>query len=319
MQLFRAFPPVFALGNQPVAAIGNFDGVHVGHQFLLSQLTTLAQMLGRPSLVIIFEPQPGEFFNATKAPARLTRLSEKLAVFQQLGIDFVYCPSFNEALAKQSADVFARETIFTALQVHTLFVGHDFRFGAARIGDVALLEIIAKDQGARVVSVPDYMQQGERVSSTRVRFALKAGDFDVARQLLGRPYTLRGRVVYGDGRGRTIGFPTANVNMHRVHTPLLGVFCVLVRFRAMPLKTYHGVANIGTRPTVDGRGQPRLEIHLLNYHERDWAYGQALEVTFLHALRAEQKFASLDLLIAQIKADVQAALAYFETKANKDE
>lgn len=306
MELIRGLQALKSEHRHCVVAIGNFDGVHRGHQYLFGQLAQQARQLQLPLLVIIFEPQAQEYFSKETAPIRLSRLREKLLAFEQYGVDRVLCLHFNATLANCSAEDFIRMILVDALAIRYLAVGDDFRFGAQRLGDIALLKKAAKQYAFQLMPMKTVMEAGERVSSTRVRRALEQQNLALAEQLLGRPYRLCGRVVQGDKRGRTIGFPTANLYLHRERLPLKGVYAVRVYLKAGV--AISGVANIGQRPTVDGM-RSLLEIHLFNF-DRD-IYGCALAVDFLHYLRDEQRFHSLALLREQIERDVEQAKLFF--------
>jgi len=306
MKVLRTIQNNPELSRGAVAAIGNFDGVHLGHQALLAALYQQAVRLQLPMLVILFEPQPREFFQRQQAPARLTRLREKIHSLRQCGVEYVCCLRFNQKLAHQSPEAFATQVIFQGLHVNYLLVGRDFRFGHDRLGDVTLLKKIGERFGCVVETYPDFALNHERISSTQVRQALQVADFKQVEALLGRPYSMCGRVLRGQGRGRQWGVPTANFSVTQLPLPLHGVFCVQVQRAGYPL--YQGVANIGQRPTVDSVKQI-LEVHL--FAMNDCLYGERLEVFFLHKLRDEVKFPSLDALIAQIHQDVLSAKAYF--------
>jgi len=291
--------------HQPcVATIGNFDGVHRGHQCVFEQLIEKAAAQGLPSVVISFEPQPHEFFARTLAPPRLTRLREKVLALRRFPIDRLLCLRFNQALASWSAAAFIERVLVNGLGVRYLIVGDDFRFGRGRTGDYASLQAAGRQYGFEVTNTPTFLLEGQRVSSTRVRAALNAGDMAEAARLLGRPYTLCGRVAHGARLGRQLGFPTANIQLHRQSAPLLGVFAVQVR--GLAAQPWPGVANLGMRPTVaGGEARPLLEVHLFGFN-RD-IYGKQLEVEFLSRLREERKFASFDALRHQIAADAAQA------------
>ncbi len=293
-----------------VATIGNFDGVHLGHQAILAQLAEQATRLRLPRLVITFEPQPQEFFaGPTAPPARLMRLREKLQALDGLGIERVLCLEFDHRLAAMPAHAFIEELLVGHLGVRYLVVGDDFRFGHRRTGDFAMLLEAGRQHGFEVADNHSYVLDGERVSSTRVRRALGQGDLELAARLLGRPYDMCGRVAHGDRRGRTIGFPTANIHLHRRVTPVYGVYAVLLS--SPDLRPWPSIANVGRRPTVQGTRE-QLEVHLLDY--RGDLYGQHAKVDFLHYLRPEQRFESLDALQRQIQRDEQAARAYFSAR-----
>lgn len=294
-----------------VAAIGNFDGVHLGHQALLKCLREQAQLQQLPAAVVLFEPQPGEFFRGSASPARLSSLREKLAIVAESSVDEVYCLRFNEALASMPAEDFAKQVLFSQLNVKWLLVGQDFRFGKNRVGDVTLLVEIGRQLACQVAVFPDFNVNQQRVSSTAIRQALAKAKLQEAASLLGRPYAVCGRVVQGQQLGRQWGVPTANIRISRLNSPLQGIFCVRVR-RICDGLILQGVASIGTRPTLGGGGEVILEVHLFDFNEE--VYGELLQVSFLHQLRDEIKFASIDELVHQIFHDIRAAKAYFESK-----
>ncbi|MDT8403762.1 bifunctional riboflavin kinase/FAD synthetase [Sulfuriflexus sp.] len=306
MELIRGYHNLRPRHRGCVATIGNFDGVHLGHQTVLGQLSEKAAELGVPSVVISFEPYPMEFFAPDKAPARLTRLREKIRALARYAVDRLLCLRFDAEFAAQPAEEFIEHVLLKGLDVRYLVVGDDFRFGKDRRGDFALLRKAGEQHGFQVVNLHTFAIDGERVSSTRVREALAAGEIGQAEQLLGRPYRMCGRVAHGDKRGRTIGFPTANIHLHRTNTPIKGVFAVeMFGIEGEPVQ---GVANIGTRPTVDGT-RSLLEVHLFDF-DAD-IYGRNVSVEFVHKLRDEQQFASFEELRKQIDKDANAARAFF--------
>lgn len=290
-----------------VATIGNFDGVHLGHQAVLGQLAEKADELGLPVVVITFEPQPQEYFRPQESPPRLTRLREKIQALRRYAVDRVLVLRFDEKFSRQSAGDFIQNLLVKGLGVKYLVIGDDFRFGKDRAGDFAMLQGAGKMQGFEVVNMHTFMLDGKRVSSTRVRTALGQGDLNAAEKLLGRVYRMSGRVAHGDKKGRTIGFPTANIHLHRKATPLLGVFAVeLFGIEGEPVP---GVANLGTRPTVNGM-KTLLEVHLFDF-EGD-IYGRHVHVDFLLKLRDEKRFDSFEDLRAQILRDADQARAFFK-------
>jgi riboflavin kinase/FMN adenylyltransferase len=305
MKLLHGDKHFSAFDQGVVATIGNFDGVHLGHQHLLRTLKQKADSMNLPLVLILFEPQPKEYFQHTLAPARLSTLREKLHSLKDCGIDYVYCIKFNERLARTSAHDFVTHYLFNILKVAYLLVGEDFRFGANREGDVALLKTLGSSSGCEVQIYPECRLYDERISSTNIRLALQQGDLNHASQLLGRMYSLCGRVIKGDGRGRQWGIPTANIALNRLALPLSGVFVVEVQLKSRIVK---GVANIGSRPTVDGTTNI-LEVHLLDFDES--IYSELVQVFFMHKLRDEVKFTSVDALISQIHNDIEAARAYY--------
>ncbi|MCW8407917.1 bifunctional riboflavin kinase/FAD synthetase [Legionella sp. PATHC035] len=301
MKLLRGIQHFSAFDKGVVATIGNFDGVHLGHQNLLKTLRNKANHLKLPLVLILFEPQPREYFQQEKAPARLSSLREKLDVLRSCQIDYVYCIKFDNALAQTTATEFVRTYLFSILNVKHLLIGEDFRFGKNREGDVSLLMKLGAEQACDVSIYSNFCINEDRISSTRIRMALQHGDMNTAAKYLGRLYSICGRVLHGDGRGRQWGIPTANLALHRTSLPLQGVFVVQVRIAS---KIVYGVANVGRRPTVDG-SKNILEVHLFDFDQS--IYGQLLQVFFLHKLRDEVKFTSVDALIAQIYDDIAAA------------
>ncbi|MCC6201791.1 MAG: bifunctional riboflavin kinase/FAD synthetase [Gammaproteobacteria bacterium] len=302
MELIRGQHNIRPRHRGCVCTIGNFDGVHLGHQSLLAQVRELAAHHGKPSLVILFEPQSAEYFRAAAAPARLTRLRDKVELLRAQAIDRVLVLHFNDALVDLTADAFVTDLLLARLEVRALVVGDNFRFGRARGGDIDLLRRYAKVGGFDIVQAARFEYGGERVSSTRVRARLQAGELDQAAALLGRPYTMSGRIVAGQQRGRHIGFPTINLALHRRNTPLEGIFAARVRgLRPNPVS---GAAYIGRRPTVAGEDVV-LEVHLFDFAEE--CYGRFVEVEFVAKLRDDMKFESIESLRRQISADTVRA------------
>jgi len=297
-----------------VATIGNFDGVHLGHQAIIRRLRTLGEQLALPTLLITFEPYPQEFFAGEQALPRLTRLREKMDRLSRTGLDRVLCLRFNPALAQMEAEDFVRRILLEGVGVRHLVVGDDFRFGRQRRGDFAMLARLGRAHGFTVERTPTFEIDGRRVSSTWVREALTARDMDLAARLLGRPYAIGGRVAHGDKRGRQLGFPTANIHLRRKAVPVSGVFAVTLEGVArQPLP---GVANVGSRPTVDGV-RSLLEVHLFDFDRE--IYRRHVQVNFLHSIRAERKFDNLDALKQQIARDCAAARAYFAEPTTTEE
>lgn len=304
MNLLRGMQHVASFEQGVVATIGNFDGVHLGHQSLIKQLRQQADILNLPLVLVLFEPQPKEYFQKEAAPARLSTLREKLMCFRNQDIDFVYCIRFDTQMAQTSAQHFISEYLVKKLNVRFLLVGQDFKFGAQREGTVSVLKDYLSAHQCDVHVASDVCVQQERVSSTAVREALQQGDLAHAARLLGRPFSLCGRVVHGAGRGRLWGIPTANLSVHRFTLPLTGVFVVRVSRQS---ESILGVANIGRRPTVDGTKNV-LEVHLFDFDAS--LYGEQIQVEFLHKLRNEVKFDSIEHLIEQIHKDIAAAKNY---------
>jgi len=307
MQILRSIPS--AAATQPIAlTIGNFDGVHLGHQAMLAKLRAAAASRGLPACVMTFEPHPREFFAPDKAPVRLTSLREKLALLAQHGVERTHLCRFNFALAQVTAEDFIERILVRGLGVHWLQVGDDFRFGARRAGDLTMLKAHAARHGYAVEAMATVELDGERVSSTAVRDALAAGDMAKAGRLLGHPYRISGRVVRGDQLGRKLGFPTANVRMKHNRPPLTGIFAV--EFRRDQGAPVQGVASLGVRPTVKAQGAaPVLEVYLIDFKEE--IYGEPVSVDFLHKFRDEAKYVDLETLKQQIARDVVDAKKFF--------
>jgi riboflavin kinase/FMN adenylyltransferase len=309
MQLIRGLHNLRPVHRGCVATIGNFDGIHRGHRRIVGEVIAHARRLGVASTVMLFEPQPQEFFAGAKAPARLMRLRDKVAALRELGVDRVLCVNFNDAFRALSAEAFVERLLVDGLGVQHLVVGDDFRFGVGRSGDFVFLEQSGNRLGFSVQNTASIAVDGERVSSTLIREALAAGDCGRAAMLLGHPYEIAGRVRHGDARGRELGFPTANVALHRLRSPLAGVFAVEIHgANGVSGEVLTGVANVGRRPTVNGMDE-RLEVHVFDFMER--IYGRHIGVRFLGRLRDEMRFDGLDALKAQIGRDVAAAKAFF--------
>jgi riboflavin kinase / FMN adenylyltransferase len=293
-----------------VVTIGNFDGVHKGHQAILSQVCAKAAELGVPSMLICFEPQPGEYFDVYNAPARLTRFREKVELLSQHGVDLVLCFKFDEQTRTMTADRFV-DILVTDIGVSSLFVGDDFKFGNDRSGDFELLCSVGQKSGFAVTSFTTIRAGASRISSTRIRECLARGDFGSAEELMGHPYSIIGKVVRGRQIGRTWGIPTANIQLHRYRAPIDGSFAVEMEVNGQRLP---GVANVGVRPTLEEATlKPILEVHLLDF-DRD-IYGQCVKVIFRHRIREEKKFDGIEALKAAIFADIEDSRRYFATHA----
>jgi riboflavin kinase/FMN adenylyltransferase len=305
MRVFRGFSrPV----PEPTAvAIGNFDGVHLGHGALLERLGAVAREFSLPPTILTFEPHPREFFSPASAPARLTTLREKLELLAESGIEQAMVCRFNASFAALTADQFIERVLVRGLRLRHLIIGDDFRFGKGRAGDFALLQAAGSEHGFAVEAMGSVTVDGERVSSSGVRTALAGGEMEHAARLLGRPYVIDGQVAHGDKIGRQLGFATANIRIKHNPLPMTGVFAVQVG--GLGDQTLPGVANLGIRPTVGGT-RPLLEVHLFDF-DRD-IYGAHISVRFVHKLRNEQRFPNFDALKAQIAADAAAARAFFK-------
>ena len=311
MELIRGIHNVKPQHHGCVLTIGNFDGVHLGHQSVLDKLSNKASELTLPTVVMTFEPQPMELFLKDKAPARLTRLRDKFVQLDKLNIDRLLCINFTQDFAQWEAKRFIQELLVEKLGVKYLVVGDDFCFGRHRQGNFEMLKKAGDEFGFEVVNTQSFVLEQTRVSSTYIRQALSNDQLSTAQQLLGRPYSISGRVSHGRKLGRTIGFPTANLPLKRNVSPVSGVYVV----QAIDLdgNNVGGVANIGNRPTVNGVRQ-QLEVHLFDYSGN--LYGRQLEIALLHKLRDEIKFESFDALKQQIELDASSARMWL--KAQQD-
>lgn len=318
MELIRGLHNIRAEHHGCVATIGNFDGVHLGHQAVIGQLSEKASDLNLPAMLITFEPQPMEYFSALRGestgksaiPPRLTRLREKLQALKRLAIDRVLCVQFDRDFAAIKAQDFIQQVLLDGLGIKYLVVGDDFRFGAGREGDFAMLQAAGEKHGFQVVSMHSFMIDDERVSSTLIRRALEDGDMNTAEKLLGRPYRMSGRVSHGEKRGREFGFPTANIHIHRKTASVAGIFAVEVF--GLDQEPMIGAASVGTRPTVDGTSCI-LEVYLLDF-DGD-IYGRHVHVDFLMKLRDELKFDSIDELKLAIADDVKQVKEFFNNRS----
>jgi riboflavin kinase/FMN adenylyltransferase len=299
-----------------VATIGKFDGVHIGHQLIIQQLRSKSMEYGAPSVVVLIEPHPEEFFAASPqdCPARLSELQEKLQLLAAMGIDYVYKLHFDEALCIMSAEAYVEDFLVRGLGIHCLIIGNDFRFGYRRRGDFTLLQAAAEQHGFDLVESTSCDYQGVRISSTYVREQLQRGDFERVELLLNRPYGISGTVVRGQQLGRDLGFPTCNVKLNRRTLPLHGVYACDVQLDNEDLQNLllKGAANIGYRPTVSDSNKAVLEVHLLDFDSD--IYGENITVIFRHKIRDEQKFDSLQALRARIAIDVQTVRAFFASE-----
>ncbi|SEN20774.1 bifunctional riboflavin kinase/FAD synthetase [Nitrosomonas marina] len=310
MQIWRSNPS--PNHKTPLAlTIGNFDGVHLGHQAILSCLKDTADKLGIAACVMTFEPHPREFFAPDQAPTRLTSFREKLQQLARSKIDYVRVYRFNYDFAKISPEAFVDRILIQELSVRWLLVGDDFRFGARRAGDFAMLKAMSGQYGFEVEEMPGVLIDGQRVSSSHIRKLLNAGDLHTARRFLGRPFSISGRVIDGDKLGKKLGFPTANIHIRHNRPPISGIFVVKVYgvIQSAPSVALPGVASLGVRPTVHQNGKPVLEVHLLNFDQS--IYGYHLRVDFLHKLRDEEKYHDLTQLVQQISKDIEQAKLFF--------
>lgn len=296
----------------PVAlTIGNFDGVHKGHQAILDRLCRAAAARSLVACVLTFEPHPREFFAPKSAPTRLTSLREKLELLDARGIGRAHVQRFSRGLAAMTAEAFVEEILCRVLSARWILIGDDFRFGNRRAGDVALLRKLGDRCGFEVETVPTIEYAGSRVSSSSVREALAAGELARAEALLGRPYSVSGRVEHGNKLGRELGYATANIQLQHNRPPLMGIYAVRVHgVHGADGKPCDGVASLGVRPTIKSAGQAVLEVHLFDFDGE--LYRKHLRVDFLHKIRDEEKYPDLESLRAQIGRDCEAARRYLK-------
>jgi riboflavin kinase/FMN adenylyltransferase len=289
MQIYRH---ITNSGSHPpcVLTIGNYDGIHLGHQKLINELLIKSKKAQIESSIMIFEPHPREFFTPKDAPTRITSLREKIEYFQSRNIDRVYIVKFNERFSHMSGDEFILR-LKEQISAQAILVGEDFRFGRNR--EYGITDLLESDIETFILK--EIKNNNKRVSSTHVRDALASGDLSLAKDLLGRHYSISGKVIHGDHRGREMGYPTANIHMLHNRPPLKGVF-------AVKLNEKFGVANLGTRPTVKGILKLHLEVHVLNFSKD--LYGHHVHITFLKKIRDEIKFKSIEDLKIQIKKDI---------------
>lgn len=306
--LLRSLETIPLAAKHGVVTLGNFDGMHLGHQRLLKQTVDFAKKLGRHSVVITFNPHPFEYFSGKKNVPRLSSVREKVLRMEALGIDYLIILHFDEQVAMQSASDFVKTVLYDALNAKHIMIGDDFHFGYQRQGDFELLKLLGKEYQFSVEAMLPCHHGNRRISSTWVRETLKSGDLQLATTLLGRAYSVSGCVQYGDALGRQLGFPTINLKWRKA-PPLTGIYTV--RVFGIDDKPLLGVASSGTRPAVGGT-YPLLEVHLLDFDRT--IYGLRVTIEFCHKLREEENFATLDALSLQIAADVTKTRAYFTGK-----
>lgn len=306
-ELIRGLYNIKSHQKGAVVTIGNFDGIHLGHKLLIDKLKEQAEKLSAPAIIITFEPQPLEYFTGGGGSARLTRWREKFHALAETKVDAILVLPFNQKLADLSAQAFVDQVLVQALAIKQVIIGDDFRFGFKREGDFDFLNHAGKVMGFDVKRMPSVMLENERISSTLIRQRLAEGNHTLAERLLGRPYTMMGRVVHGNKLGRQLGFPTANIFLHRHITPVQGIY--IVRMHNLASKALPGVANVGIRPTIGGT-RSLLEVYLFNF-DRD-IYGQHVCVEFCKKLRDEERYDNLELLKEAITKDAAEARHYFE-------
>lgn len=307
MQLIRGLAHLRPFVDGCVLTIGNFDGLHLGHRAVIKKLVARGEALGLPVVIMIFEPQPLEYFLKDNEPARLSALRDKVIQFSGLPVDYLLIARFNRQFANVDAEQFIDDILRKKLNIKHLVIGDDFHFGKARRGNFAMLKDKGRLHGFTVDDTGSYLVEGFRVSSTLIRDALAEGDLAQAERLLGHSYSICGRVAHGDKRGRTLGFPTANIRLFRKNTPVNGVFSVTMT--GIDGQEFRGIANVGTRPTVDGSSKVVLETHLFDFNQE--IYGRYVEVHFKHKIRDEVRFQSIDQLRSQIALDVLEAKRFF--------
>ena len=307
MEFIHGLSNLYRQRKECVATIGNFDGVHLGHKLVLEQLKETAKRFDLISTVLIFEPQPMEYFNPETSPSRLTRLREKLQQFSNYNIDRVVCLKFNKELANLSALDFIDDILLKGLFAKKIIVGDDFRFSRNREGNYQYLLEVSHEKNFEVFKTGSYVENGERVSSTMIRNTLAKGDITNANHYLGRPYSISGRVVHGDKRGKKIGFPTINIELHRNSSPVSGIFAGYVH--GIDEKSLDAVVYIGSRPVYKG-GRILLEAHILEFDEN--IYGRHIRVELIDKLRNDDHITSEKELIEQIKKDIDETKKYLK-------
>lgn len=311
MRLIRCLSDFKGTPNGVALAIGNFDGLHRGHQAVIARMKQKALALGLKSAVMIFEPQPLEFFSRN-IPARLYSLRDKLVALDNSGVDYVFCMRFYQDFAKMSAQDYVNDLLYKKLQVRSVTVGTLFNFGKGGNADINDLKALGEPLGMEVSAIAGVNLNGKRISSTLIRQYLEEGQLKLAAEALGRPYSISGKVVHGNEIGRTLGFPTANVNINRRVSPLLGVYAVKVRLDNG--QVYRGIANVGYRPTIaKATTRSILEVNLFDFSGD--LYGRTIYVYFIQKLRREMKFSDLGQLAEQLACDRQHAKAAF-TQSN---
>ncbi len=302
MELIRRIAGLPSRQRGCVASVGNFDGVHLGHQAVCSEIKRVGGRLGLATAVIVFEPQPQEYFQPAAAPPRLTRLREKYELLKAQDIDRFVCLRFDQAFAELPAQAFVKQILVSGLGVRSVVAGDDFRFGKGREGDYGMLVALGSRYGFRVVQPPVFKIAGERVSSTQVRRSLAEGDMAWARRLLGRGYAIRGRITHGQKQGHALGFATANIELRRNRSPLRGIFAA--RVSGLGRTPLPGVAYLGCRPALGGT-RDLLEVHIFDFSQD--CYGKDVAVEFVAKLRDDRRFESVEALTHQIALDVEQA------------
>ncbi len=311
MKVIRGIPPV-ANWTPCALTIGNFDGVHRGHQALLKKLVATAKAQNLQSCVMTFEPHPIEYFAPEKAPSRILSLRDKLEALAKVGIDQVLVVHFNQYFANLSPEEFVKTILVQGLQVKSILIGDDFHYGAKRAGNFSTLQEAGKVEGFSVERMDTLMESNERISSSAIRTALEQGHLEKARQLLGRPYMLSGHVLHGQKLGRSLGFPTLNISLanklHRRKPAAQGIF--IAQVHGLSDNPLPAVASLGQRPTVDDSGRYLLEVHIFNFNQS--VYGKLVQIELIEKIRDEEKYNDLEALQNAIWQDALAAKNYFE-------
>lgn len=305
MKIIRSDSGLKSSGSRCVVTIGNFDGVHLGHQAVIRQLCEQAQELGVPAVVLTFDPLPLEYFSPNAAPARLTDFRHKMELMEQLSVDKVVCLRFGPSVAALSAESFVKELLVEGLGIERIVVGTDFQFGQNREGNLEYLQQAGQRYGFEVIPARTFHYNGLRVSSSLIRGYLALGDFAQANAMLGRTYRIGGKVIHGDKRGRELGYPTANIALKRRNTPLSGIY--VVRVHGIDDVVYNGIASIGTRPVFDG-DRVLLETFIFGFNQQ--IYGRRISVEFLKHLRDESDFPTVEALCEQMQKDEKRAKEY---------
>ncbi len=307
MNVFTNIHEVKAKFAGCVATIGKYDGMHLGHQKILDEVLQQSRNLSVPSMVILSEPQPDEFFARGTISPRLNHFQDKVDFLQSYGIDAVYRLKFDHELSQQTPQDFVRNFLVGGLGMKRLIIGDDFHFGVNRSGNQAVLQTMAREFGYEVIAVSPCFNGGERVSSTLVKQYLHAGDCQRVQELLGRPYSISGKIIKGRQLGRELGAPTANVELLARSLPMTGIFIVKAKIHGT---VFNGVASAGFNPTIDETRVPSLEVHLLDFNGD--IYGETISVSFIKKLRNEEKYANLEELKKQIQFDLQQTKEFFQ-------
>tara|TARA_B100001063_G_scaffold223223_1_gene230275 strand:- start:1955 stop:2896 length:942 start_codon:yes stop_codon:yes gene_type:complete len=296
------------LRDGSILTIGAFDGIHIGHQVLLNEIRKISNKNKLPTIVMSFEPTPAEFFLRSKSPSRLMRFREKYEALEKLGIDIFFCPKFDKKMQNINADDFIRMLLIQKLNIKHLIIGDDFHFARNREGSFDHLERSSKALGFELKKISSVVENDKRVSSTLIRKYLHSGNLAEAARYLGKPFRMSGKVIKGEQLGRKLGYPTANVSINRIKTPIMGIFAV--KIYGLSQEPLEGVASLGMRPTFYEKKKPLLEVHIFDF-DRD-IYGHYIQVDFLHKIRDEEKFVGSEALIEQMHLDSDAAKKVFK-------